>query len=213
MPGMNVNAEIVVEEADDVIAVPVNSVNRGNIVFVKDDGTTHENDVTDIIKGNKDKSGKPDGKKADDGKQAENKDSKPQSSGMPVVSGDTPNGDKSDENSAAKESVPTNIDVPDGYRAIQVETGINDTDYIEIKSGLTEKDRVRTLDTESSSANASFGVQNAQEMYVVPNGNMGGMPGGGMSGGGMSGGGMSGGGGMPGGGGMSGGGGGMPGGR
>lgn len=203
LPGMNVNAEIVVEEADDVIAVPVNSVNRGNIVFVKDDGTTHENDVTDIIKGNKDKSGK-----TDDKKKADDKDDKPQSSGMPIVSGDTPNGDKSDENSAAKESVPTNIDVPDGYRAIQVETGINDTDYIEIKSGLTEKDRVRTLDTESSSANASFGVQNAQEMYVVPNGNMGGMPGGGMSGGGMSGGG-----GMPGGGGMSGGGGGMPGGR
>lgn len=198
LPGMNVDAEIVVEEADNVIAVPVNSVNRGNIVFVKDDGTTHENDVTDIIKGNKDKSGKTD----------DNKDDKPQSSGIPVVSGDTPNGDKSDKNSAAKESVPTNIDVPDGYRAIQVETGINDTDYIEIKSGLTEKDRVRTLDTESSSANASFGVQNAQEMYVVPNGNMGGMPGGGMSGGGMSGGGMSGGGG-----GMSGGGGGIPGGR
>ena len=208
LPGMNVDAEIVVEEADNVIAVPVNSVNRGNIVFVKDDGTTHENDVTDIIKGNKDKSGK-----TDDKKKADDKDDKPQSSGMPVVSGDTPNGDKSDENSAAKESVPTNIDVPDGYRAIQVETGINDTDYIEIKSGLTEKDRVRTLDTESSSANASFGVQNAQDMYVVPNGNMGGMPGGGMSGGGMSGGGMSGGGGMPGGGGMSGGGGGMPGGR
>ena len=208
LPGMNVDAEIVVEEADNVIAVPVNSVNRGNIVFVKDDGTTHENDVTDIIKGNKDKSGK-----TDDKKKADDKDDKPQSSGMPIVSGDTPNGDKSDENSAAKESVPTNIDVPDGYRAIQVETGINDTDYIEIKSGLTEKDRVRTLDTESSSANASFGVQNAQEMYVVPNGNMGGMPGGGMSGGGMSGGGMSGGGGMPGGGGMSGGGGGMPGGR
>ena len=203
LPGMNVNAEIVVEEADDVIAVPVNSVNRGNIVFVKDDGTTHENDVTDIIKGNKDKSGK-----TDDKKKADDKDDKPQSSGMPVVSGDTPNGDKSDEISVTKESVPTNIDVPDGYRAIQVETGINDTDYIEIKSGLTEKDRVRTLDTESSSANASFGVQNAQEMYVVPNGNMGGMPGGEMSGGGMSGGG-----GMPGGGGMAGGGGGMPGGR
>ena len=207
LPGMNVDTEIVVEEADNVIAVPVNSVNRGNIVFVKDDGTTHENDVTDIIKGNKDKSGK-----TDDKKKADDKDDKPQSSGMPVVSGDTPNGDKSDENSAAKESVPTNIDVPDGYRAIQVETGINDTDYIEIKSGLTEKDRVRTLDTESSSANASFGDQNAQDMYVVPNGNMGGMYGGGMSGGGMSGGGMSGGGGgMPGGGGMSGGG--MPGGR
>ena len=206
LPGMNVDAEIVVEEADNVIAVPVNSVNRGNIVFVKDDGTTHENDVTDIIKGNKDKSGK-----TDDKKKADDKDDKPQSSGMPVVSGDTPNGDKSDEISVTKESVPTNIDVPEGYRAIQVETGIIDTDYIEIKSGLTEKDRVRTLDTESSSANASFGDQNAQDMYVVPNGNMGGMYGGGMSGGGMSGGGMSGGGGGMSGGGMSGGG--MPGGR
>ena len=207
LPGMNVDAEIVVEEADNVIAVPVNSVNRGNIVFVKDDGTTHENDVTDIIKGNKDKSGK-----TDDKKKADDKYDKPQSSGMPVVSVDTPNGDKSDEISVTKESVPTNIDVPDGYRAIQVETGINDTDYIEIKSGLTEKDQVRTLDTESSSANASFGDPNAQDMYVVPNGNMGGMSGGGVimpGGGGMSGGG----GGMPGGGGMSGGGGGMPGGR
>lgn len=199
LPGMNVDAEIVVEEADNVIAVPVNSVNRGNIVFVKDDGTTHENDVTDIIKGNKDKSGK-----TDDKKKADDKDDKPQSSGMPVVSVNTPNGDKSDEISVTKESVPTNIDVPDGYRAIQVETGINDTDYIEIKSGLTEKDQVRTLDTESSSANASFGDPNAQDMYVVPNGNMGGMSGGGMSGGGVI---------MPGGGGMSGGGGGMPGGR
>lgn len=208
LPGMNVDAEIVVEEADNVIAVPVNSVNRGNIVFVKDDGTTHENDVTDIIKGNKDKSGK-----TDDKKKADDKDDKAQSSGMPIVSGDTPNGDKSDENSAAKESVPTNIDVPDGYRAIQVETGINDTDYIEIKSGLTEKDQVRTLDTESSSANASFGDPNAQDMYVVPNGNMGGMYGGGMSGGGMSGGGMPVGGMSGGGGGMSSGGGGMPGGR
>ena len=207
LPGMNVDAEIVVEEADNVIAVPVNSVNRGNIVFVKDDGTTHENDVTDIIKGNKDKSGK-----TDDKKKADDKYDKPQSSGMPVVSVDTPNGDKSDDISVTKESVPTNIDVPDGYRAIQVETGINDTDYIEIKSGLTEKDQVRTLDTESSSANASFGDPNAQDMYVVPNGNMGGMSGGGVimpGGGGMSGGG----GGMPGGGGMSGGGGGMPGGR
>ena len=208
LPGMNVDAEIVVEEADNVIAVPVNSVNRGNIVFVKDDGTTHENDVTDIIKGNKDKSGK-----TDDKKKADDNDDKPQSSGMPIVSVDTPNGDKSDEILVTKESVPTNIDVPDGYRAIQVETGINDTDYIEIKSGLTEKDQVRTLDTESSSANASFGDPNAQDMYVVPNGNMGGMYGGGMSGGGMPGGGMPGGGMSGGGGGMSGGGGGMPGGR
>ncbi len=90
-------------------------------------------------------------------------------------------------------SVPLNIEIPEGYRAILVETGINDTSYIEIKSGLSEGDMVRTIDTMSSSANASFGSgeENAQQQ-------MGGMMGGGM-GGGMPGGG--GGGGMPGGGG------------
>lgn len=202
LPGMNIDAEIVVEEADNVIAVPVNSVNRGNIVFVKEDGTTHENDVTDIIKGNKDKSDKKDSKQDNGGKQEKNKESKPQASGMPVVSGTQGDVKKAENVPNSKEEIPTNIDVPEGYRAIQVETGINDTDYIEIKSGLTEKDQVRTLNTEASSANASFGDENAMPGMNGMHGGMGGMQGGGMPGGGM-----------PGGGGRTGGGGGMPGGR
>ena len=39
LPGMNVSAEIVVDESRDTLMVPINAVNRGNIVYVKDDGT------------------------------------------------------------------------------------------------------------------------------------------------------------------------------
>lgn len=44
LPGMNIDAEIVVMEEKDVLSVPVSAVNRGNIVYVK--GTkTDENDT------------------------------------------------------------------------------------------------------------------------------------------------------------------------
>lgn len=213
LPGMNVDAEIVVEEADNVIAVPVNSVNRGNIVFVKDDGKTHKNDVTDIIKGKKDKAdGSKDDVKPDENNKDENKDKNNKNenkNGKPVVSGTEPSESKPEDltdRKDLKEDIPVNIEIPDGYLAIQVETGINDTEYIEIKSGLTEDDKVRTLDTQSSSANASFGNENAMPGMNGMSGGMGGMQGGGMQGGGMpGGGGMSGGGGRAGGGGMPGG--------
>ena len=39
LPGMNVDAEIRVEQADNVIAVPMNAVNRGDTVYVKGDKT------------------------------------------------------------------------------------------------------------------------------------------------------------------------------
>ncbi len=180
LPGMNIDAEIVAEEAADVLTVPVNSVNRGNIVFVKDDGTPHENDVTDKLSGNA-----------------------PQSANAPQNTNAPQGGNESGAGDIAA-NLPRNIEVPEGYRAIVVETGINDSDYIEIKSGLKDGDMVRTLNTQMSSAGASFGDMNS--MFGGMNGGMpggmnGGMPGG--MGGGMSGGmggGMSGGLGGPGGG-------------
>ena len=38
LPGMNVNAEILIRNAENVLAVPVSAVSRGNRVFVKADG-------------------------------------------------------------------------------------------------------------------------------------------------------------------------------
>ena len=35
LPGMNIDVDIVVQEAEDVLAIPVNAINRGNTVYVK----------------------------------------------------------------------------------------------------------------------------------------------------------------------------------
>ena len=85
LPGMNVDAEIVVEEALNVLTVPVSSLKRGNIVYVKGE------------------------KERDDD------------------------------------------DAPEGYKSIEVKTGISDNNYIEIKSGLKEGDMVRGQDIDLSS--------------------------------------------------------------
>ena len=92
--------------------------------------------------------------------------------------------------------MPASIEIPEGYRAIKIETGLNDNDYIEVKSGLGEGDSVRTLNTKSSSEDADFGEPEGMQ------GMNGGMNGGGMrqggapGGGGMRQGGAAGGGGM-----------------
>lgn len=80
-------------------------------------------------------------------------------------------------------------DVPEGYVAVQVETGISDDNYIQITSGLQEGDQVGISTVRSSSSGSS-------EESMMPGGMGGGMPGG-MSGGMPSGGGAMGGGGGP----------------
>lgn len=85
LPGMNIDAEIVVEQAMNVIAVPVSSLNRGNTVYVKAE------------------------KESEDDK------------------------------------------APEGYKTVEVVTGISDDDYIEIKSGLNEGDLVRGQELDMSS--------------------------------------------------------------
>lgn len=155
LPGMNVDAEIVVDEADNVLTIPVNSINRGNVVFVKDDGTQHTGDITDIIN-----------------ERRENPDKKDD---MP--------------------DVPANIEIPEGYRAIRIDTGLNDNDYIEVKSGLGEGDSVRTLNTKSSSEDADFGMPGQMQGMnggMRQGGAPGGMNGGGTRQGGAAGGGMGG---------------------
>lgn len=206
LPGMNVDAEITVEEAQDVIAVPVNSVNRGNIVFVRDDGQKRDNDVTDMI-ANKDSgyedaenNDKDSGKDSGAGEGAAENAQRSDGAGTAPDGGEQPpQGESvglSKENGSSEKLdislVPSNLEIPEGYRAILVETGINDTEYIEIKSGLTENDTVRTLNTKSSSADAALSpeeqmMQNMQGMSRSMGGGMGGMSGG--MGGGMSGGG------------------------
>lgn len=132
LPGMNVDCVITVESSEDVLAVPVDAVQRGNIVYVQ--------------------------------------------------------GDKTDENDKA----------PDGYYSVDVETGVTDSQYIEIKSGLNEGDVVcGSISASGTEAQGSVTDSTMQGMGGMPGGGMGGAPGGGMSGGGGMGGGPGGGGGGP----------------
>lgn len=100
-------------------------------------------------------------------------------------------GEKTDENDRA----------PEGYKSVQVETGVYNNEYIEIKSGLNVGDVVYTPQIQAASNQQSA---MAGMMGGMPGGMGGGMPGGmggGMpSGGNMGGGNRQGGGGMPGGG-------------
>ena len=127
LPGMNVDGVIILEEAKDTLAVPVDALMRGNRVYVKDDSVTESNGG-----------------------------------------------------------------VPAGFRAVEVETGLMNDDYVEIKSGLSEGDEVYV---------AESSVGNSMQMMPGGMGGMGGMgggPGGDMGGGGGN---RGGGGGAPGGGG------------
>ena len=83
--------------------------------------------------------------------------------------------------------------LPDGWKAVEVETGLSDDNYIEIVSGIEEGDIVYVPEVARDSSGEDG------EMGMMPGGDMGGgMPSGGGGGGMPSGGG---GGGMPGGGG------------
>ena len=136
LPGMNVDATIVVDEAENAVAVPISAVQRGNIVYVKDETATNTDGT--------------------------------------MVNGTL---------------------LPDGWKAVEVETGLSDDSYIEIVSGIEEGDIVYVPETVRESSGEEG------EMGMMPGGDMGGgMPSGDMGGGMPSGGGGSmpaGGGGMP----------------
>lgn len=60
--------------------------------------------------------------------------------------------DKKGKNAANSDSpFLRNLDIPDGYKAIFVETGLTDDDYVEIKAGLNEGDTVVLPDATVSS--------------------------------------------------------------
>ncbi len=122
LPGMNVDCVIMVDSAEDVLAVPVEAVQRGNIVYVQ--------------------------------------------------------GEKTDENDRA----------PEGYYSVDVETGVTDAQYIEIKSGLNEGDTVAGAIAASGNEAQGSIDESTMQMQGGMGGGMSGGPGGGGMGGGMSGG-------------------------
>ncbi len=189
IPGMNVSASVIIEEVEDVIVVPVSAVRRGNIVIVSEDSTAQSAEMAFSMTKNKPQM--PEG-----GMQPRSDGAFPEGmrGGMPegfTSDGSMPvppdfnkneENSKSDSNNSKQnermKAMIESLDIPDGYKAVVVETGLSDENYIEIKQGLNEGDKVLLPDTTSS---------NSQNTMMPGMGQMGGMPGG-MPAGGMGGG-------------------------
>ncbi len=192
--GMNVNANILINEARNVITVPEDALMsvRGNnaTVLVKTDSKKSDNTSR---QDNSQQS------EATNGQMPEMNGQKPEFDGeMPEMNGQKPGEEKSMPEIPENGSAGRNRNIPEGYEIRNVVIGISDGTNVEIVSGISEGETIAYIPSTASSQ-TGFGM----------------MMGGGMMGGGMMGGGMPGGSG-PSGGGMPGGnrsGGGMPGGR
>lgn len=194
LPGMNVDAEIDISNAKDVLMIPVNAVTRGNLVLVEESSNISGITAEDMMKkaSTTDDSAFPDAKP----------DNMPEGITPPEHNN---NGEKtSTGNSKAEEKdnktqeVPTGKprelrlpDAPEGYKYIMVETGDANDDYVEIVSGLSEGDVIYyTVIKNTSTTTSPFGMGGFHGNMGggMPTGGMGGMPSGSMHPSSMSGG-------------------------
>ncbi len=150
-PSMNIDASIIVESASDVLMVPTADIKTAggkSFVFVKGGEKKAPEDI-----GNKGEKDKENGMNEKPDADVKNKDEK--------------NGEKNIAGGRAHA-----IQAPDGYTAVEIETGVANEDYTEIISGLTEGQEVYSRTTESS--NSGYNMM----MGGMPGGMGGGMPGG-----------------------------------
>lgn len=160
-PSMNIDANIIVESAQNVLTVPaedIKTVGGKNYVFVKDDNAVSKQDKSD----GKKNPGKPQDADSESG-------SAPQApGGADNSSAKAPGG--------AKDLTP---EAPDGYKTVEIQVGISSDDTVEIISGLTEGQEVYRFSTGSSKSSINM---------TMPGGGAGDGMGGGAGGGGMGGG-------------------------
>lgn len=185
-PGMNIDAEIILEKAENVLAVPVDAVSRGNKVKVIKNPEAYTS--------------------ASDNKNIKNSGNAPSLPDGAPENNTSPDGVTPGTDAASGETAPVGDQIPEGltpptnmggsystvpktaeYTEVTVETGISDDDYIEILSGLEEGDVVIVESAERSGSDWT---------QMMMGGGMGGgnMDGGNMDGGPGSGGAPSGGG-------------------
>ena len=161
LPGMNVNADIVSEEVLDVLRIPVAAVSRGNVVLVSESyAESIGAETLNTSNGNMQdrKSSAEGGSASADSSSAASSRSMPSggsaagggsmpSGGSAAGGGSMPSGGSAASGSGSTQgmaaaSIAGKIvemqNTPDGYVWLTVETGMSDTDYIEITAGLTE---------------------------------------------------------------------------
>ena len=180
LPGMNVDAKIILDSSENALVIPASALMRGNRVYVKkssdstENADTQRNDSSDNV-GDADSERKNHG---DGTLNADSVDRQPdagaEASGSSKGSGTNNSSSKSTGSGKSGSS-----NVPDGFEAVQVTTGIINDDYVEILSGLSEGDEVY-ISSESGSSTQT----NQMQMGGMggPGGDMGGGAPGGLGG-------------------------------
>lgn len=143
LPGMNVDAKIILDSSEDALVIPASALMRGNRVYVKKSSDSTENTDTQR-NGSSDNVGDADSERKNHGDGTQNVDSADrqpdagaEASGSSKGSGTDNSSSKSNGSGKSGSS-----NVPDGFEAVQVTTGIINDDYVEILSGLSEGDEV-----------------------------------------------------------------------
>ncbi len=183
--GMNVNANILINEAHDVIMIPEDALMgiRGSkaSVLVKTDKQVPEKDGEQPKDGGapEQSSQNKQGVKGlqDNSKNGEQQRPQGQSGANPVNAQTRPNAGK-------------NANIPEGCEIRQVEIGVSDGQFIEIVSGLSEGEIVMYVPVTASSGDDFSRMMSGMMSGGMRGGMGGGMPSGGMGGyrGGMTGG-------------------------
>ncbi len=178
LPGMNVDGTIILDRAEDVLYIPSNALQRGNVVYVKDTSLTEEQKAaygsedtgsTGTSGEGMPEGGPEDGPEEDGGLAPDINIAVDGMSegGAPDTSSSAGGGE------SAQRAMPRRSDVPEGFTAVPVETGLVSDDYVEILSGLSEGQEVYVSDSADSGMGMMFGF----------GGGMGGPGGGGPGGG------------------------------
>lgn len=173
--GMNVNANIIINQASNTIYVPEEAImmarGTSGMVLVKSDGAKKmdESSVNTKVETNGEMSQRPEGKA--DGEMPQRPEAKADGEGQQ----------------------PMGMNIPDGYELRRVVTGVSDGTNIQIVSGLSEGEEIIYIPTTASST-TGFMMGRMPGMGGMPGGMSGGMnrQGSGMSGGNRQGSGMSG---------------------
>ena len=172
LPGMNVDAKIILDSSENALVIPASALMRGNRVYVKKSSDSTENTDTQR-NGSSDNAGDADSERKNPGDGTQNADSADrqpdagaEASGSSKGSGTDNSSSKSNGSGKSGSS-----NVPDGFEAVQVTTGIINDDYVEILSGLSEGDEVYI-----SSDSGSSTQTNQMQMGGMggPGGDMGG---------------------------------------
>lgn len=177
LPGMNVDAKIILDSSENALVIPASALMRGNRVYVKKSSDSTENTDTQR-NGSSDNVGDADSERKNHGDGTQNVDSADRQPDAGAEASGSSKGSGTD-NSSSKSTgsgKSGSSNVPDGFEAVQVTTGIINDDYVEILSGLSEGDEVYI-----SSDSGSSTQTNQMQMGGMggPGGDMGGgVPGG-----------------------------------